>query len=200
MVLKDVRAKVEQTWTTTKKLLALMSVWGLVFSLVTIARLGVAFAYDDTLVDSASAFAKAPPSAALPRGSDDWKIINNAYELENPKLLPYAVAGLARVFGFRILILAERQAVGGEPLKKEWRRLAPRGFTFVPNPEDLHLHLQDGRYVLFLGSTDQELLEAKKAGVFAVRVKRGKQAVLTSPYTPGRLGEVVLPLSEFYVK
>jgi len=67
----------------------------------------------------------------------------------------------------------------------------------VPNPEDLHLHLQDGRYVLFLGSTDRELLEAKKAGVFAVRVKRGSKAVLGGEYNPGQMGEIVLPLSEF---
>jgi acid phosphatase class B len=197
MVLKTVRAKVEQTWSMGKKILAMMMVWGLVFSLVTIARLGVAFAYDDTLVESSAAFAKAAGSATLPHGSDYWKTINNAYELENPKLLPYAVAGLARAFGFHVLILAERQATGGEPLKKEWRRLAPRGFTFVPDSDDLHLHLQDGRYVLYLGSTDRELLEAKKAGVYAVRVKRGRKAVLGGDYNPGRMGEVVIPLSEF---
>jgi acid phosphatase class B len=196
MVLKDVRAKVEQTWTTTKKILAMMSVWGLIFSLVTIARLGVAFAYDDTLVDSSAAYAKAE-GAQQPRGTDYWKTINNAYELETPKVLPYAVAGLARVFGFHILILAERQAAGGEPLKKEWRHLAPRGFTFVSNPEDMHMHLLDGRYVLFLGSTDRELLEAKKAGVYAVRIKRPRKAVLGGEYNPGQMGEVVVPLSEF---
>ncbi len=198
MVLKDVRAKVEKTWTTTKKCLALMSVWGLVFSLVTIARLGVAFAYDDALVDSSAAYAKAAGFAAQGRGPGYWKAVNNAYDIESPKILPYAVAGLAYAFGFRILILAERQPTDGEALKKEWRRLAPRGFfAFVPDPEELHLHLQDGRYVLFLGSTDRELLEAKKAGVYAVRVKRGRKAVLGGEYNPGQLGEIVLPLSEF---
>jgi acid phosphatase class B len=197
MVLKDVRAKVEQTWTTTKKLLALMSVWGLIFSLVTIARLGVAFAYDDTLVDSSAAFEKASGAATPAHGPDYWKTVNNAYDLESPKLLPYAAAGLARVFGFHILILAERQATGGEALKKEWRHLAPRGFAFVSDPKELHLHLQDGRYVLFLGSTDRELLEAKKAGVYAVRVKRPRKAVLVGDYNPGQMGEVVIPLSEF---
>lgn len=199
MVLKDVRAKVEQTWTTTKKILAMMSVWGLIFSLVTIARLGVAFAYDDTLVNSSAAFEKAstPAAAGQPHGPDFWKTVNNAYDLESPKLLPFAAAAVARVFGFKILILAERQSTGGEPLKKEWRRLAPRGFLFAPNPEDVHLLLQDGRYVLFLGSTDRELLEAKKAGVYAVRIKRPRKAVLGGEYNPGALGEVVIPLSEF---
>jgi acid phosphatase class B len=163
---------------------------------VTIARLGVAFAYDDTLVNSSAAFEKAS-SAQQPHGTDYWKTVNNAYDLESPKLLPYAAAGLARLFGFHILILAERQAAGGEALKKEWRHLAPRGFTFVSDPEELHLHLQDGRYVLFLGTTDRELLEAKKAGVYAVRVKRPRKSVLGGEYNPGRMGELVVPLSEF---
>ena len=197
MVLKDVRAKVEQTWTTTKKILAMMSVWGLIFSLVTIARLGVAFAYDDTLVNSSDAYGKAGSASQPGQSLNYWKIINESYDLETPKILPFAAAGLARAFGFRILILAERQPTGGEPLKKEWRHLAPRGFTFVPDPENIHLHLQDGRYVLFLGSTDRELLEAKRAGVYAVRVKRGRKAVLGGEYNPGRMGEVVIPLSEF---
>ncbi len=197
MVLKDVRAKVEQTWTTTKKLLAAMSVWGLIFSLVTIARLGVAFTYDDTLVDSVAAYEKAARLAPQPRTPEYWSVVNNSYDLESPKILPYAAAGLARVLGFRILILAERQPRGGEALKKEWRHLAPRGFVFAPEPDDIHLHLQDGRYVLFLGSTDRDLLEARKAGVYAVRVKRGKKFALGGEYNPGQMGEFVLPLSEY---
>src|SRR6185503_9211764 len=35
-MLKNVRAKAEQYWTTTKKLTAAASVWGLIFSVVTI--------------------------------------------------------------------------------------------------------------------------------------------------------------------
>lgn len=196
MVLKTVRDKVEKTWTTTKKILALMSVWGLIFSLVTISRLGVAFVYDDTLVDSTAAFQKAAGGVQQVRGPQYWSVVNNAYDLENPKILPYGLALAARLFGFRVLILAERQASGGEALKKEWRRLAPRGFSFVPDSADIHLHLQDGRYVLFVGTADRDLLEAKKAGVYAVRVKRGKKFVGGGEYSPGRLGEVVIPLSE----
>lgn len=197
MVLKDVRAKVEQTWTTTKKILALMSVWGLIFSLVTIARLGVAFTYDDTLVHSAPAYEKAAGRVQQVRGPEYWRIVNNAYDLETPKILPFALACALRGFGFRVLILAERGAGGGEALKKEWRHLAPRSFVYVADPADIHLHLQDGRYVLFFGDGDREMLEAKKAGVYAVRVKRGAKAVNGGEYNPGRMGELVLPLSEF---
>jgi acid phosphatase class B len=198
MVLKDVRAKVEQTWTTTKKILAAMSVWGLIFSLVTIARLGVAFAYDDVLVNSAAVYKKADLAAGqLPKGGEYWSMINKSYDMETPKALPYAAAGLARMFGFRILIVAERQPTGGDALKKEWRHLAPKGFVFAPDPENVHLHLQDGRYVLFLGSTDRDILEARKAGVYAIRIKRGKKFSGSGDYNPGLLGEFVAPLTEF---
>lgn len=197
MVLKDVRAKVEQTWTTTKKVLAVMSVWGLVFSLVTIARLGVAFDYDDTLVHSEESFAKAARSVQQRYSPEYWKIVNGAYDLETPKILPYGLACVFRAFGFRILILADRQATGGDALKKEWRRLAPKGFVFVGAPENKHLHLQDGRYVLFFGDSDRDMLEAKNAGVYAVRVRRGSKSAATDEYNPGRMGEKVLPLSQF---
>jgi hypothetical protein len=33
--------------------------------------------------------------------------------------------------------------------------------------------------------------------VYAVRVKRGRKYSLAGEYNPGRLGEVVVPLSEF---
>lgn len=197
MVLKDVREKVEKTWTTTKKILALMSVWGLIFSLVTIARLGVAFTYDDGLVSSAAAFEKAAGAVQQIRGPEYWKIVNNAYELESPKVVPYLIALGLRAFGFRVTILAERGPSGGDALKKEWRHLAPRGFVFVPEPGEISLHLQDGRYVLFFSDGDRELLEAKKAGVYAVRIRRGSKSVNTDEYNPGKMGEVVLPLSQF---
>ncbi|MBI4371200.1 MAG: hypothetical protein HY552_02765 [Elusimicrobia bacterium] len=197
MVFKDVRAKVEKTWTTTKKLLVVMSVWGLFFSLITIARLGVAFDYDDTLVDSSAAFQKAARASQSPRGPDYWRVVNNSYELENPKILPYALAWLSRGLGFRVLILADREPAGGDALKKEWRLLAPNGFVFTPLSEAKHLHLQDGRYVLFLGSGDRDILEARRAGVYAVRVKRGKNRVRFDEYAPHRFGELVLPLSDY---
>lgn len=196
MVLKDVRAKVEKTWTTTKKILALMSVWGLVFSLVTIARLGAAFTYDDTLVHSEASYEKAEGRVQQLRSPEFWKIVNNAYDLETPRIVPYGLACALRAFGFRILILAERGGTDGDALKKEWRHLAPRGFVFVPDPAELHLHLEGGRYVLFVGTGDRELLEAKKAGVYALRVKRGSHAVNHGEYSPGRMGEVVLPFSD----
>ncbi|MDE2489738.1 MAG: hypothetical protein KGM24_02755 [Elusimicrobia bacterium] len=197
MVLKDVRKKVETTWTTTKRILAAMSVWGLIFSLVTIARLSVAFCYDDTLVDASASHAKAARSVQQAGGPEYWRVLNNSYDIEPPKPVPFALAWILRVFGFRVQILAEREATGGEALRKEWRHLSPRGFTFVPDAQNLHLHLEGDRCVLFFGSSDREILEARKAGVYAIRVRRGKDAVEGGDYTPGRLGEPILPFSQY---
>ena len=196
-MLKAVQAKVEKGWTLTKKTLAMLSVWGLIYSLVTIGRLGVAFDYDDTLVDSAAAYEKAAHAvAAQQRYSPGfWAAVNNSYELETPKVLPYALAWTCRILGFKVMIMADRSGADGDALKKEWRKLSPRGFVFTSQPQNKHLHLQDGRYVLFFGDSDRDMLEARKAGVLAVRVKRNRRSVSHDDYNPGTMGELVLPFS-----
>lgn len=197
MVFKDARAKVEKGWTTTKKVLAMMSVWGLFFSLITIGHLSVAFDYDDTLVDSAKAYEKAAGAAAQRESPSFWGALNNAYDLESIKYVPFTIACALRGLGFRVMIMAERQGVEGEALKKEWRKLAPRSFIFTPDPAAKHLHMQEGHFVAFFGDSDQDMLEAKKVGVLGVRVRRGKHSVKNDQYSPGKMGETVIPLSQF---
>lgn len=197
MVFKETRARVEKGWTTAKKLLALMSVWGLFFSLITIGRLSVAFDYDDTLVDASKAYEKASTAAVTREGPAFWGALNNAYDVETVKLVPFALACALRGLGFRVMIMAERQSTDGDALKKEWRKLSPRSFVFTPDPKAKHLHMQEGHFVAFFGDSDQDMLEAKKVNVLAVRIKRGKRAVKNDQYSPGKLGEAVIPLSQF---
>lgn len=197
MVFKDTRAQVEKAWTTTKKVLAAMSVWGLIFSLVTIGRLSVGFDYDGTLVDSTKAYEKASRLSTQAGGASYWGVLNNAYELERPKLVTYGMALVLRALGFRIVIMADRMGTDGDALRKEWRRLAPRGFLFTPNPSDKHLHLQEGRFIAFFGDADVDMLEAKRAGVLAMRVLRKPAPGETGPYSPGKMGDYVVPLSRF---
>ncbi len=197
MVFKDARAKVEKGWTTTKKLLAIMSVWGLFFSLITIGHLSVAFDYDDTLVNSTKAYEKASRAVVQRESPTFWAVFNNAYDVETVKYIPFTIACILRGLGFRVLIMAERQGTDGDALKKEWRRLAPRSFIFTPNPTAKHLHMQEGHFVAFFGDSDQDMLEAMKVNVLGVRIRRGKRSVKNDPYFPGRMGEVVIPLSQF---
>jgi len=199
MVLKDVRAKVEQGWTTTKKILATLSAWSLIYLGVSTARLGVVYSYDGALVDSAASVAKAAHASSTPTNPQYWTVLNSSYDLESPKVLPFALAWVFRGLGFRITIIADRPASGGDGLRKEWRHLAPRGFVFSPDPQSKHVHLQDGRNVLFFGVSDTDISEARRAGVYPVRIKRPKGSGAPEDYHPGAQGELVLPLSEYSV-
>ncbi|MBI5631434.1 MAG: hypothetical protein HY921_11185 [Elusimicrobia bacterium] len=197
MVLKNVRAKADAYWTRTKKFLAALSCWGLVFSLVTICRLGVAFDYDDTLVFSTPALSRAFANTAQPFSEAFWSVVNQSYDLEKPKLIPYVLAWMFRVFGFRVAILTARPAVDAEPLKKEWRHLVGRGQFHFTSRENKHQYLQSGNYVLFFGDSDSDIQQARRARVFAIRVKRSPKSLFKDDYHPGTMGELVIPLSEY---
>ncbi len=197
MVFKSARAKVEKGWTTTKKLLAMMSVWGLFFSLITISHLSVAFDYDDTLVDSVKAYEKASGAATQRASPTYWAALNNAYDVEKVKYVPFTIACALRALGFRVMIMAERQGTDGDALKKEWRKLSPRSFIFTPDPTAKHLHMQEGHFVAFFGDSDQDMLEAKKVNILGVRIRRGKRSAKNDQYSPGKMGEAVIPLSQF---
>ncbi|HAM35255.1 MAG TPA: hypothetical protein DEB40_06265 [Elusimicrobia bacterium] len=199
MVLKNVREKTHAAWTTTKKILALMSVWGLVYSLTTITRLGVAFEYDDTLVFSTPAYVKAFASVQQPFSPQFWSVVNKSYDIEKPKLLPLSLAWIFRLFGFKVAIIANRPSTDGDGLRKEWRRLTPKTlFCFAGDRGDPRLFLEKGNYVLFFGDSDSGIVEARKAGVYPIRVKRSRKSFRKEEdYRPGTFGELVLPWSQY---
>lgn len=197
-MLKNVRTKAEQYWTTTKKLTALASVWGLIFSVVTIAHLGVAFDYDDTLVQSAAAFSKAFAQTTQPYTPEFWAVVNRNYDLEKPKLVTFPIAWAFRLFGFRVTVLTARPPVESEPLKKEWRHLvAPRNFIFANQAQTKHSVLSSGNYVLYFGDSDTDIREARLAKVYPIRIRRSAKSLFKEDYHPGTLGELVVPFSEY---
>ena len=197
-MLKNVRDKVEKGWTWTKKTLAALSCWGLVFSIVTIGRLAVAFDYDDTLVFSAPAYSKAFANSVQAYTPGFWSVVNQSYDLEKPKMLAYGLAWFFRVMGFQVTILTSRPPVSAEALKKEWRHLAPRGrFVFAGDGEGKVQHLQDGNYVLYFADNDSDIASARRAKVYAIRIRRSRKSFQREDYHPGSLGELVLPLSEY---
>jgi len=196
MVLKSVRDKADQAWTTTKKLLAFMSCWGLVFSLVTIGQLRVAFDYDDTLVFSTPAFSQAFSTGVPPFSPKFWTVVNNSYHLERPKYLPYSMAWLFRICGFKVTVLTPRPKYGGEALKKEWRYLASE-FHFTSGSSNKHKYLKEGNFVLFFGDSDTDIVEGRKAKVLTMRIRRSPKSSYKENYHPGSLKEFVIPFSEF---
>lgn len=196
-MLKAAKDKVEAGVAFTKKTIVAMSCWGLVFSLVTVMKLGVAFDYDETLVNSSPAYARAFEKTTQPFTPQFWSVVNNSYELEKPKMVAMALAWAFRLFGFKVAIISSRPSIDGEALQKEWRRLAPRSFYFAGHKDNKHVELQRGNYVLYFGDSDSDIAQARKAKVYPVRVKRSPKSSYKEEYHPGTLGELVIPLSEF---
>ena len=197
-MLKKVGNKVEKAWSRTKSLLAAMSVWGLIFSLVTITRLSVAFDYDDTLVFSTPSYSRAFATATQPYSPEFWAVVNKSYDLEKPKLVAYPLAWLFRAFGFKVSILTARPPIEAEALKKEWRHLISRGnFVFGADAAKKNAYLQSGNYVIFFGDGDSDIQEARRARVYPVRIRRSPKSLYKEDYHPGTLGELVIPFSEY---
>jgi acid phosphatase (class B) len=97
-----------------------------------------------------------------------------------------------------VAILASRPDTDGEALRKEWRRLVPRPrFIFAGDGVSKRRYLEDGNFVLYFGDSDVDISEARKAGVFPVRVKRSPQSSYKEDYHPGTMREFVLPLSQY---
>lgn len=193
---KAVKEKADKTVTFAKKVLGVLSLWGLIFSLVTVGNLRVGFDYDDTLVFSTPAFDRGFQSGSEPFSPRFWEVVNNSYELERPKPLPYALAWLFRVCGFKVVVITSRPGTGGEALRKEWRYLAS-SFVFAGGSGNKHKALSEGNFVLFFGDSDSDIVEGRKAKVLALRVKRSRKSSYKEDYHPGSLREIVIPLTEY---
>ncbi|MFH1725486.1 MAG: hypothetical protein ABII00_12825 [Elusimicrobiota bacterium] len=195
-MLKKVQQKAGQAWTLTKKLLASMCVWGLIFSLVTIGKFRVAFDYDDTLVFSTPAFSKGFASGITPFSPRFWEVVNNSYDLERPKVLVYSMAWVFRILGFKVTVLTPRPSYGGEALRKDWRYLAT-DFYFAGGKANKHEYLAKGNHILYFGDSDSDIREGRKAKVLTLRVKRSSKSSYKEDYNPGSLREIVIPFSEY---
>lgn len=196
---KKVKEKAESYWSRTKKMIFLLSVWGVVFSLATIAKLGVGFGYDSTLVCSTLAYQKALDQGVAPYSYDFWSTVNKSYDLERPKIVPTAIAWIFRAFGFRISIITSRPSVDSEGLKKDWRHLVnPNRFVFAENKDTAIQYLEDGNFILFFGGSDTEIEDAKKAHVYALRILQSPECLYKpEDYHPGQFGELKVPLSQY---
>ncbi len=196
---KKVKEKAETYWSRTKKTIFLLSIWGIIFSVATIAKLGVGFGYDTALVCSTLAYQKAVDQGVQPYSYSFWAIVNQSYDLERPKVLPFTIAWIFRLFGFRLSIITSRPPVDTEGLKKDWRHLvAPARFIFAETNEAKTQYLQDGNFVLFFGGSDSEIEAAKKAHVYAIRILQRRECLYNpTDYHPGQFHELKVPLSQY---
>jgi acid phosphatase class B len=177
----------------------LLSIWGVVFSVATIAKLDVGFGYDTTLVCSTLAYQKAIAQELQPDSYSFWAMVNESYDLERPKIVPLTIAWIFRVFGFRVVILTSRPAINTEGLKKDWRHLAaPSRFIFAETTDAKVQYLENGNFFLFFGGSDSEIEAAQKAHIYPIRILQSRECLYNpNDYHPGQFGELKVPLSQY---
>ena len=95
-------------------------------------------------------------------------------------------------------VVVDRPSTDGEALRKEWRRLTPKTlFYFTGDRGDKKSFLEKKNFIMFFGDGDSGIMESRKAGVYAVRIKRSSRSYKKEDYHPGTLGELVIPLSQY---
>ncbi len=174
----------------------LVATWAVFFSVFTLMGLHVGFEYDDGLVFSTPAFQSARDSRTEPESQDYWNAVNRAYRLERVKPAPWLTAWFFRIFGFKVDILCLRGPAGADSLIQSWKPLADT-FFFAADENRKYEFLEHKPVILYFAASDADIIQARKAGVAAVRIRKSSKSTLSSEYTPRKFKEPVLPLSEF---
>ncbi|MCM2268172.1 MAG: hypothetical protein NDI60_10420, partial [Elusimicrobiales bacterium] len=133
----------------------------------------------------------------LPPGSPDyWNAVNRSYGYERIKLVPWLTAWAFKALGVKIAVFCDRGSEGADSLEASWRRLADY-FYFPRSEDEKYRILEKRRFVLYAGASDTGIIQARKAGVHALRIKKSHSSTVKADYNPGKFSERLLPLSQF---
>ena len=174
----------------------LAGTWGVLFSVNSILGFRSGIEYDDGLVYSTPAFVAAEKDGLVPGTPDYWNAINRSYAYERIKPVPWLTAWALKAVGVRVDIFCDRGAEGADSLEAAWRRLASEIY-FVGSENEKYELLEKGRYALFAAASDAGIIQARKAGVWPLRIGRSASSVNPLESNPRKFGERVLPLSGF---
>ena len=84
---------------------------------------------------------------------------------------------------------------GSDSLVQNWKPLA--NDFFLPMRTGLTSYLKKKPFTLYFAASDAGIIQARKAGVWAVRLRKSGKSSLPAESTPRKFKEPVLPLSEF---
>jgi len=174
----------------------LFSTWAVIFSVNNIMNNSVAIEYDDGLIYSGDVFREIEKEKVKITDESYWEKINVNYKLERIKPIPFVITYFLKIIGIKIDIIADRGNDGGDYIRRKWQNFS-RNLYFVKEQEEKYNILKKNGYLLFFASSDEGIVQAKKSGIYPVRIKRNSKSVSTLSYTPGRYKEKIIPLSEF---
>ena len=179
-----------------KRLTFLIASWAVLFSTITILGLKIGVEYDDGISFTTPAYRQAEKYKAQISASDYWNFVNRNYKKEKIKVIPSLVCWFFKAFGFKIYIVCSRGEEGSDALVHSWRPLVNK-FVFVPDAFKKYELLEKEKFFFYFASSDEDIIQAKKAKITVIRIKRGNLSENSKPYHPGKYGEWILPLSAF---
>lgn len=192
--LEALKAWFARWWNRLRALCMLAGAWGFLFSVNSLLGFRAGFEYDDGLVYSTPAFQAAAKEGLQAGGPDYWNAVNRGFLLERLKPVPWLCAWTLKVLGFRVAVFLDRGHEGSDSLETYWGRLAD-DLYFTPTEDEKYQLLEKHRFVLYAAASDAGLIQAKKAGVWPLRIYKGAKSVNPLESNPGKFGERRLPLS-----
>ena len=174
----------------------LAAIWAVFFSVFTLMGLRAGFEYDDGLSFSTPAFQTADKDKAEPFSKDYWNSVNRSFKLERTKPAVWLTARFFKFLGFKVDIFCQRDPAGSDTLVQSWKSLAD-DFYFTPEEDQKYQLLEKNHFLVYFASSDGGIIQARKAGVTPVRIRKSGKSELPYEYNPRKLKESVLPLSEF---
>ena len=170
--------------------------WGFLFSVNSLIGFQAGFEYDDGLVYSTPAFQAAEKDKAAPGGPDYWNSVNRSFSYERLKPVPWLSAWTLKALGVKIAVFCDRGAEGGDSLEASWRKLADY-FYFTRTEDEKYKILEKRRFIVYAAPSDSGIIQARKAGVTPLRVKKSKRSANPLESNPGKFKERTLPFSDF---
>lgn len=185
-----VKAWISKWYMRFKTFVYLFAIWAVIHSTVNVCGFSVAFEYDDGIAYTTDAYIKARNLS----GDEFFKILNENSSLDRAKIIPFLIYQILKISGFSIDIIVDRKNISSERLVSRWQGSA---IYFTTSPNEKYEILNIKKYLIFFANSDDGIIQAKKAGIYPIRIKRNPKSLNPLPYNPGKFGEKQIPLSQF---
>lgn len=166
------------------------AIWAVIYSTVNISGFSVAFEYEDGLAYTTDTYLKAKTNST----DELHRFLNENAHKDRIKIIPFFIYKTLKILGFSIDIIVDRKNISSETLTLRWKNC---GVYFVSNSNEKYELLNKKKYLLFFANSDDGIIQAKKAQIYPLRIKRNPKSLNPANYNPSKYGEKVIPFSEF---
>lgn len=173
----------------------IICLWALCYSANTVMKNSIVFEYDGGIADSSYSFQALAKDNIKRESTDYWAKLNAYADKDNPKTVAAIMCLAAKALGIKIYILCDREKENSETLINAWKHMAHE-IHFAPDPNDRYVFLENRRPLFYAASSDENIIQAIKAEITPVRIKRNNKSSLPGSYSPGKFGETVIPFSQ----